>query len=273
MTNQHVLRVSLATTAKDFEPLVLDPGLPLLDSSGSSEEVVRTWLKRFAAKPIMQGDRVDFILCDDQGQAINQGQASSTEFVTVEPITANDLAGSSSLKAELSELEELLKSADPNNESERRLKEVLTENLAFLTQKSPETHRACQLFKYEHDGKTSLVWCWGYQRKSPELIPPVICTNPNCQLLFLKRDGNVCPDCKQSAQRAVAVSSKGGSPLKLLIAGALLLAAVGLGYWLKPTNEDVPGPRPLEVAFIAQPTQLGGSNWRQCPAGRQFERS
>jgi len=250
MTNQRILRVSLATTADDFEPLVLEPGLPLLDSSGSSEEVVRTWLRRFAAKPVMRGDQVDFILCDDKGQTV------ATESVAVEPITANDLTGETPLRAELTELKERLGKAEPTNESEQRLKEILTENLDFLTGKSPETHRACQLFKYELAGNTYLVWCWGYQRKGPELIAPAVCTNPNCQMLFLKRDGNVCPACKQAADRAAAVGGAGASPLRWLVAGALLLAAVGLGYSLKPGNLAV--LQPSADPFVADPANWEG---------------
>ena len=85
-------------------------------------------------------------------------------------------------------------------------------------------------FRYRDvNGRWRLVWCWGYERVDKEPAPAVICTHPQCNLLFVRRRGQSsnCPACSHVPER----KPRRGMPLKTIAALLLVLVIAALGYY------------------------------------------
>ena len=132
---------------------------------------------RFAAAPEWEGESVNFFVQDDQGGRL--------EEVFCQPATREDLKD---LSDELQLMGERLEAIRPNAPSEETLQRILLRTVRELTDDPLRTDLDNYFFRYrDANGHGRLVWCWGYQRTDQEAAPAVICTDPDCNLLFLRR--------------------------------------------------------------------------------------
>src|ERR1017187_7437821 len=96
-----------SASARDFRPLAVEPGLPMLDPGGANAKIICRWLGRFAAVPESAGESVGFLGQDDQGGRL--------EEVYCQPATREDLQD---LHEETQLLTERIEQIRPNAPSE-----------------------------------------------------------------------------------------------------------------------------------------------------------
>jgi hypothetical protein len=224
------VRIDLTELSRNFQPLVVEPGLPMLDPAEANDKILHRWLGRMIAAPEWDGQSVNFFVRDDSGGRL--------EEVVCEPATRSDLT--EFLGEELATLRQRLEQVRPATPTERAIHKAVSKAFRDLAEDPYRTDLDDYFFRYrDPNGRWRLVWCYGYQRTDQELAPAVICTDPDCNLLFLKRPGakSKCPSCEALwlAMRAQR------SPWRWLAAAALLLLLLLLGggyyYWrLHPTE-------------------------------------
>ncbi len=215
------LHIDLSDQARDFRPIALEPGVPLLDRSGGSAKILFRWLGGKVAEPVWEGDSVDFFVQDDRGGRL--------EEVICRPVAAEDFE--KLLKDELAVLRSRLKKAVPETPTEELLKQAVEESLVALLDDPQRTDLDCYFFRYRDvQGTWRLVWCWGYRRGDEETAPAVICTDPECNLLFVRRPGQ-SPRCPSCAVALVARPRKQGPWNRVALLALLLLLIAGLLYW------------------------------------------
>ena len=221
--------------------------MPLLDQGGANFALLRTWLGRYVAEPQRQGPNcVAFFVQADEGGRVTE--------LTSAPVTREDLQGP--LKEEWDALRAKVARAKPATSSERALRDSVRRTFDALGAENSPTEPDYCLFKYRHGREPwRLVWCWGYQRADAQPAPAVICTNPDCNQLFLRRPGTDgrCPGCADIVERKVA-AARSGSRKSLLVALLALLAAlaivlVGSRHQLQVTPANWEGPIGSRVAF------------------------
>lgn len=222
------VRIDLSDNSGDFVPLAVEPGFPLIDRSRANARRMAAWLGGMAAEPEWQGDRVGFYVCDDRGGRL--------ERAVCQPIRDEDLKGP--LENDLAVLKERLAKAQPKNATEKAVLRVAAKSLDDLLEGRQRTDRSCYLFRYRdaHD-RWRLVWCWGYQRGDQQPATPMVCSNPDCALLSVRRPGqsSKCPAC-QIAPPALPKKQR-QTKWKGIAAVLLLLILVGgLGYWYFTQN-------------------------------------
>src|SRR5271165_4799484 len=84
MANRFV-RVDLSEEARDYRPIAVEPGVPMLDRSGSNARILFRWLGGMVAEPAWENDLVGFYVRDDKGGRL--------EDVIVHSASAQDLQG------------------------------------------------------------------------------------------------------------------------------------------------------------------------------------
>ena len=52
-----IVRIDHSAAAHDFQPVALEPGVPLLDRTGAHYSVLRRWLGEFVAEPNWETDQ------------------------------------------------------------------------------------------------------------------------------------------------------------------------------------------------------------------------
>lgn len=62
------MRVDVSQTSRDFQPVALEPGLPVLDRSNSNGQTLRKWLGAYVAEPERVADRVSFFVRNEEGR-------------------------------------------------------------------------------------------------------------------------------------------------------------------------------------------------------------
>ena len=82
------VRVDLSETARDYRPIAVEPGVPMLDRSGANSRILFRWLGGMVAEPLWEGDTVGFYVRDDKGGRL--------EDVICQPASAQDLPGTAS---------------------------------------------------------------------------------------------------------------------------------------------------------------------------------
>ncbi len=215
------LHLDLSDQARDFRPIALEPGVPLLDRGGGSARILFRWLGGKVAEPVWEGDSVDFFVQDDRGGRL--------EEVICRPVAAEDFE--KLLKDELAALKNRLQKATPETPTEETLKEAVEQSLAELLDDPQRTDLDCYFFRYrDAQGIWRLVWCWGYRRGDEETAPAVICTDPGCNLLFVRRPGQ-SPRCPSCAVALVARPRQRSPWKRAALLALLLLLIAGLLYW------------------------------------------
>jgi len=225
--------VDLQDDARDFRPIAVEPGVPMLDRSNANNKILYRWLGGLIADPIWIGESVDFYSRDDHGGRL--------EEVVCQTIAPGDLDGP--LKGDLDLLRSRLDKAKPETQTERSLLKITKRTLRELTEGPRRSDLDDYFFKYRDvQGRWRLVWCWGYQRLDQEPAPAVICNDPECNLLFVKRpkQSPKCPAC----EAALASGSRKRKNLKrnLKIAALLVLLLLPILYWITHPNRLVATP-------------------------------
>lgn len=236
------LRLDLSSGARDFQPVALEPGLPLLDRQNANYRTLRKWLGRWVAEPEWHGNSVDLYVCDAQNDRLAD--------VRCERIAADDLKRSKELMADFQELSCRLEQIKPEPK-EAKLHEAIVRHFHKVIADAAPGQKECHFFRYRDASGWRIVWGWGYQRKDPRPAAPTICTNPACGLLFVRHvDGSRnCPACEsivEPEQKKVRKSRRMPALLMLL---AVVLGAIGYGAWeyLRRAGK--------EVGLEAQPAQ------------------
>ncbi|MBN2477029.1 MAG: hypothetical protein JXB62_20650 [Pirellulales bacterium] len=247
------MRIDLSEEARDYRPLALEPGVPLLDRSNANAKILFRWLGGLIAEPSWVGDSVHYFAQHETGGRL--------EDVVCQPATRDDL--DKLLKADLATLKQRISDAKPDTPTERALKKIVRQSFEGLTEDPHRTDLDSYFFRYRDvNGRWRLVWCWGYQRVDQEPAPAVVCTDPECNLLFVRRPGRSpkCPSC----EAALATRPKRRRRWKRVLASALLLALfVGaLVYWYLHPNRLIitpgsfAGPVGSRVEFRVEHTGL-----------------
>src|SRR5579871_6747248 len=160
------MRVDVSQGSRDFQPVALEPGLPLLDRSNSNGQTLRKWLGSFIAEPERNGDHVGFYVRDDEGRRIDS--------VFCIPVSDKDLTGE--LAGDFKELQRRIAAASPQSPNEQLLHRIVNEQIRQLSDEAHARDRRAALFKFR-DGKNKLhlVWSPGYRRRDAEPASPLIC--------------------------------------------------------------------------------------------------
>jgi len=251
-----ILRIDISENSRDFQLVALEPGLPMLDRYNVNSSTLFKWLGPLVAEPEFDGDAVRFYARDVMG--------GRPEGVECHPATDKDLQGP--LKKDFAALQEKIKKISPENSTEEAICRILRASVKVLASDSGEVDREIALFKYRIGNEPwRLVWCWGYQRRDHQPAPTMICNDPACRLLFLRRPGQkaVCPGCSESSTTLVSRRSRKVPALAALV--LLLLIALGLLWWLnRPklivTPEMWAGRAGSSVEFQVQRKTLFGSD-------------
>jgi hypothetical protein len=222
------VRVDLSDSARDFSPIAVEPGVPMLDRAGANSKILFHWLGGMLAEPVWEGDCVNYFVREDHGGRL--------EDVICQPASQGDLKGI--LKDDVAKLRQRLDQCRPETPTERILHRVLQRTFLELVDNPNRHDLDCYFFRYRDVlGNWRLVWCWGYQRMEQEPAPAVVCNDPACNLLFVRRPGKSpkCPDCEAVwSFRPVQKTN-----WKLASAAALLLLLLlGLVSWwaLRPSR-------------------------------------
>ena len=97
------VRIDLSTVARDFRPIAVEPGVPLLDHSNANSRILFKWLGGLVADPEWEGESVDFFVRDDHGGRL--------EEVVCQPASDEDLGGP--LRRDLEALRDRIAKAKP----------------------------------------------------------------------------------------------------------------------------------------------------------------
>ncbi len=259
------VRVDVSNSSRDFEPTILEPGLPLLDERNSRYTILRRWLGAFVAEPERKDNEIGFYLTTPSGARIERAECL--------PVSEDDLK--TGLKQEFEKLFSAVAKAETRTSDEQKILAVVRQELGALQSEARKHERSFYLFKYrDANRQLRLVWCPGFHRKDADPSPPVVCTNGACLALFVRRGGSrQCPVCQVRAasadERKPSDSRRGG----LLIATALLLI-VALGGWYRffgpgvrpsPDATDTLRPAKLDTNLVVSPGTWSG------PVGGRIE--
>ncbi len=183
------MRVDLSDEARDFRPVALEPGVPLLDKSGANSKILFRWLGGLTAEPSWEGESVNFFVRDDHGGRL--------EEVYCQPTTEDEMQ--KLLQDDIAMLRERIEKAKPETPTERALKRTLRQQYQEIFDNPDAMNLDSCVFRYKDaNGNWRLVWCWGFQRADQEPAPAVVCGDDECNLLFVRRPGQSpkCPACQ-----------------------------------------------------------------------------
>lgn len=244
-----ILRVDLTEGARDFQSTATEPGLPLLDRQNTNYEILHRWLGDLIAEPEWQGAHVAFYLRDKPRGRL--------ENVQCYPASKEDLEGP--LKADLEELGNRLKKARPGSSTEQLLHRIARQTFTGLSADLTQSDFDSYFFKCR-SGRDPyrLVWCWGYQRTDQQPAPAYICTDSECQHLFVRRPGDKsrCPVCEQVVDPRRRKAGMAGVAGRRMGVASLLLLLLLLGAFLwfnRPqlivTPTEWAGPQGSQMKF------------------------
>jgi len=229
-----IFRVDLSEGARDFQSIATEPGLAMLDRPGANFAILRRWFGELVAEPEWNGTLVNFYVLEPEGGRV--------ERVRVYPVSKKDITGA--LKEEFESLEKRMKKAVPESSTEQLLLKIVRQTYASLTGDLDKSDYDCYFFKYRHEGGPwRLIWCWGYQRTDLQPCPPLLCNNPQCNQIFVRRPTtkNRCPGCQKLVEkRRPGVAGRLRTNLVPLLLLLLLLAGVW-AWWNRPRLMVTPG--------------------------------
>jgi hypothetical protein len=213
MSDDILVRIPLSG-ASQFHPLALAPGLPMLDARKLTYQVLLGWFGDVLAEPELNDDGVLF-----------HAQLSGKR----QPIVEKALATSSDLNGPLAgEFEKLKKAL-----FEVRLVSP-SERLIFNRLQPPIGNHDGYLYRVRFaSGDPRLVWCWGFQKRSSD-TPAMICSSPDCSLLFLQQDATVtiCPRCEEPLSPKKSMPTRRSMfPVGALAATVILGGLAAATYW------------------------------------------
>jgi hypothetical protein len=216
------VRVDLSDASRDYRPIAVEPGVPMLDKSNSHNKILFRWLGGLVAEPVLEGESVNFFARDDRGGRL--------EEIACQPVAADDLEGP--MKADFAALRERIERVHPETSTERALHKCVLWWVRDLTENFYRTDLDSYFFKYrDASERWRLVWCWGYQRVDEEMAPALVCTDPECNMLFVRRpkQSPKCPSCEAMLATRPARHTKRNR--RVLVGLLLLLLLALLGWW------------------------------------------
>lgn len=241
--------------------MAIEPGLPLLDKANANSRLLFKWLGRLVAEAEWEGESVNFFVQDDHGGRL--------EDVLVQPASDEDLQGV--LKDEVALLGERLSKARADSPSERLVLGKVRDDFTALIEAPGRLDRDCFFFRYrDQQHRWRLVWCVGYQRRESQSAPAVICTDPECNLLFVRRPGGSarCPGCRT----ALLVPSGSKSKAWLVAALLLLLCLVAaLFLWRRAAPEVAFEPEEKTAIGASQGDPAGKPSQQGDAGGKRSE--
>ena len=215
------VRVDLSDEARDYRPLAIEPGVPMLDKSTRTPRSFFAGSAELAAEPVWDGDSVNFYVCDNRGGRL--------EEVICQPASEHELH--SLLRDELALLKDRLEKARAETPTERVFRKSLLRTFHDLLNTPGRTDLDSYFFRYRDlENRWRLVWCWGYQRIEQEPAPAVVCTDPNCALLFVRRPGK-SPKCPSLLLDAPGSAGPQGQETARPAAGAACCSCWRPGCW------------------------------------------
>ena len=180
------VRVDLSETARDFRPIAVEPGVPMLDRSGANARIMFRWLGGMVAEPVWDGVAVGYYVRDDQGGRL--------EDVIVQPASSQDIA--TLLKDDMSKLCQRLEQSKAETTTERTLRKIVMQTFEELTKNPNRSDLDSYFFRYRDVlGNWRLIWCWGYQRQDFE---------PAANRLFAPTPIAICYSCAAPAKALAA---------------------------------------------------------------------
>ena len=109
----------------------------------------------------------------------------------------------------------------------------LRQSLGELLDDPNRTDLDSYFFRYrDATGRWRLVWCWGFQRSDGEPAPAVVCTAPECNLLFVRRpkQSPKCPGSRHAHRpRQGPPPQPGSTPMAIGAAAAGWAGVVVVG--------------------------------------------
>lgn len=231
---QPFITIDLSPASRDFQPVALEPGMPMIDRLKSHYKTLRTWVGDFAAEPELSkdGHSVEFLIPFRVPAAGAEAKAAERPVVTsCVPATIKDLKGP--LRKELEELRRLAAQATPKGSTEQSLRRAV--DRARQTQLDPENVQAgCHLFKYrDPEGRWRLVWCWGYQRRDDAPGVPTV----HAGWLYVLRPGERISDilaARGTTQEGPPPRRRRRAGMWAALAALLLIAALGTAWFAFP---------------------------------------
>src|SRR5258708_6162374 len=143
------VRVELSNASRDFEPMTLGMGLPLLDERNARYQMLRKWLGTQVAEPERTANQVGFYLRSPAGVRL--------ERVECYPVTEDDLRGA--LKKEFEGLQAKIARAKASTPDEEKVLRVARDEIESFNNDANRRLRCCYLFKYrDHNREWRLVW-------------------------------------------------------------------------------------------------------------------
>ena len=243
------VRIDLSDNARDFRPVAIEPGVPLLDRANGNGKILLRWFGGLVAEPEWEGESVYFFVCDDYGGRL--------EEVACYPASEDDLGGC--LRKDLELLKERLEAAKAESSTQRAVLRAVHQSLTPLLDDTTRLDRDNYFFCYQDvDRRWRLVWCPGYQRTDQTPGRSVICSNRACRLLYVRRQGasGKCPGCQAPPVERPKPQVPPVRIPKSLVALLLLLLAIGMGYWLWKNRPVVVADnvKPADPVVTEQPT-------------------
>lgn len=251
---ERFMRVDLNEEARDFKPIAIEPGVPLLDRAGSNAKILYRWLGDLVAEPEWEGESANFYVRDEEGGRL--------EEIQVMPATTADLKGI--LQPDVEKIRQRIESAKPETSTERAIKSILRRTFTGLIDDPHRSDHDSFFFKYQNvNGTWRLVWAWGYQRLDLEPAPAVVCSSPVCSLLFVRRPGqsSKCPACEATLSGRKMTKKERQRRKRMIYGGLFLLAALLLLLLLWPaslvaTPDDYAGPVGSRINFKVKKASL-----------------
>jgi len=214
--------VDLSNDARDYRHMATEPGLGMLDRTGSNYAIMERWFGNLVAEPEWRGkDRVFFF--------VNTADGARMDDIECYPATKEDLEGP--LNDPVKAIGARLKKARPEGATEQTLHRLARKTYNGLTADFEQGEHEHYFFKYREGRQPwQLAWCWGYQRTDQEPATSVICSNAECQQLLVKRpkQKEKCPNCETYNAGRKRPAFMGFSSRTLGI-GLLLLLLLFLG--------------------------------------------
>lgn len=242
-----IFRVDLKQGALDFMHTATEPGLPMLDRQGANYQILKRWLGDYAAEPEWRGDSVNFY--------VNDGERGRLEDVDCMSVTKADLE--KGLKEDLDQLRLRISKIRPDTNTEQTLHRIVTQTFKRMLENLDGGNFDCFVFKYR-EGREAwrLIWCWGYQRADQEPLPALVCTDPECTQLFVRRPTTKgrCPGCQSEVKRRkrkIAGFAMSGAGSVLFTVAAVLFFLLNQPH-LVVTPEKWGGPTGSKVEFKVQ---------------------
>ena len=156
--DQPFFPIDLSPASRDFRPVALELGMPMIDKGGANARAVKRWLGRFAAQPEYDGEAVLYYLTDEQGTDLSPIDCRPCRGRRLRP----------ELKAEIRDAAAQLAQRQPGSPKEAALFRTVRDTLARLAADPDGREARNCLFEYrDATGKWRLVWCWGYQEAGP----------------------------------------------------------------------------------------------------------